>query len=139
MSKFDKVDLRLSEHGDLVIENGDFAVVTREQFVMQSGRNRIRNSDPDWYDPVVDTLSANLEDLRGRPNSPETAAEGAERISYCFLRDGLVDEDQLYIQPIPFDKETIAFFVFINSPYNSEPIGFEIRLNLNTGVSIKAV
>lgn len=129
----------LSEDGDLVIANGDFAVVKKQEFLNQSARNRIRTNDPEWPDYVESAVGANLEDLRGKPNTVETAREGVALITDALTRDGLIDTDDLYIRPIPIDRKTLVFFVFINTEENGEPVGFEVTLSLDAGVSIRGI
>ncbi len=139
MAKYDKTDLALSSDGDLVIEKGDFKVARKQEYINQSIYNRVRSNDPDWYDYTGREICANLEDLRGKPNSVETATEGARRISNCITKHGLVDVDDLYIEPTPMSKAEIVFFVFVNLPYNATPIGFEILMNLDSGAKIRGV
>lgn len=137
MAKYDRVDLAMTADGDLIIENGDLKLARNQEFVAQSFRNRIRTSDPDWYDNIIKDIGANLEDLRGYPNTVETAELGVSMIAACLTRDSLIDPDDLYVKPVPFNKATIAFFVFVNSPFDSEPIGFEVQLNLTTGLTVR--
>jgi hypothetical protein len=139
MAKYDKVDLKLTEDGDLVIEKGDLALVRKQEFINQSARNRVKTNDPEWPDYQGIAIGANFEDLRGKPNTIETAREGVEKLTDCLTRDGLIDPEDLYIQPVPIDRKTIVFFVFINSPYEAEPTGFQVKLNLDTGVAIRGV
>ncbi|MNP59468.1 hypothetical protein D3C76_1544660 [compost metagenome] len=80
-----------------------------------------------------------MEDMRGKPNTVETAREGVAKIQNALTRDGLIDTDDLYIKPVPIDRKTIVFFVFINSPYNADPVGFEVTLSLDAGVSIRGI
>jgi hypothetical protein len=60
-------------------------------------------------------------------------------ITTALTRDGLIDTEDLYIKPVPMDRDTLVFFVFINSPWDSDPLGFEVTFGLNSGVSIKGV
>lgn len=139
MSKYDRVDLGLTPDGDLDFEKGDFKLVRNQEYLAQSIRNRAQTSDPDWYDPFVEAIGSNLEDLRGLPNTEETAMRGVELIGGCISRDGLVEPEDIYIQPTPYDRNTIAFFVFVNSPFDTDPIGFEIRYNLRNGMMVRGV
>lgn len=131
-------DLKFSLDGDLVLENGDFQMVHKREFVEQSARHRIKTSDPDWVDYQVKEIGANLEDLIGKPNSAETAREGMRRISRTLLKDGLVDKEDLYIKPVPVSKAVIVFLVFIQVSHNTEPIGFDITFNLETGLTVRS-
>ncbi|WP_422661738.1 hypothetical protein ACK8P5_25630 (plasmid) [Paenibacillus sp. EC2-1] len=139
MSRFDRTDIALTPDGDLVLENGDLRLARNSEFMAQSVYNRVNTSDPDWIDYLRIDIGANLEDFRGMPNNETTAEKGVLTIGQCLTRDGLVSPEDLYIEPAPFDKRTIAFFVFIKTPNESEPLGFEIRLDLDTGTVIKGV
>lgn len=141
MAKYDLVDLKLSADGDLVIEKGDLATVTKQEFVNQSARNRMRVSDPEWRDYEDLAIGANLEDLRGKPNTREVANDGANRIMAALTHDGLLDPEDVYVRPMPDpnNRRTIIYFVFVNSPENSEPTGFQVSFNLDAGVTISGV
>jgi hypothetical protein len=137
MARYDGVDLKLSEDGDLVFEHGDIALVRKQEFVAQSSRNRIKTSDPDWYDYKIDNIGANLEDLLGMPNNPDTARLGIDKIREALTSDGLIDGEDVYIRPVPIGRYVIGFFVFIRTEYDGQPLQFEILLNLESGVIIK--
>lgn len=139
MAKYDKVDLGLSEDGDLILSDGDFLLAQNQGYVIQSVRNRIRTSDPEWIDYIETDIGANMEDLRGLPNTPETAQLGAQAIGKALTRDGLIDGEDIYIKPTPISKDVLIFFVFINLENNGQPIGFEVSLNLHSGIEIRSV
>lgn len=137
MARYDGTDLRLTEDGDLVIERGDLSTVTKQEFVKQTARNRIKTSDPDWYDYIIDEIGANLEDLLGRPNNPETARLGIEKIGEALTKDGLVDTDDIYIKPVPVGRYVIGFFIFIRVDDVGQPLFFEVLFNLDTGLTVR--
>lgn len=137
MAKYNLTDLKLSDDGDLVIADNDFIVVRNQEYVIQSIRNRLKTNDPEWFDYVVNEIGANFEDLRGLPNTPETAEKGASMIGQCLIRDGLLDLDDVYIQPAPITKDVLVFFVYINLPGLEEPFGFELNYNLHSGLMVQ--
>lgn len=94
-------------------------------------------NDPDWNDYKVEEIGANLEDLIGLPNTVETAKEGVRRITSCLIKDGLLDRNDLFIKPVPINKYTIAYFVYMNVG-NGDPIGFELHFNLENGVVLRS-
>lgn len=133
------VDLAWSEEGDLVLGKGnDFAVVTNAPYEAQIARIRLMVTDPEWQDFQANEIGANMEDLLGLPNTPETARMGIRQITECLTRDGLFQEEQIFIKPIPTSKYIIQFFVFIYSEYASEPIGFQLSFNLESGVMVRS-
>ena len=138
MARYDGTDLRLSEDGDLVIERGDLSTVTKQEFITQSARNRVKISDPDWYDYAIENIGANLEDLLGKPNNPDTARQGIEKIGEALTRDGLIDGEDLYIRPVPIGRYVIGFFVFIRTDDVAKPLFFEVLFNLESGLTIRS-
>lgn len=138
MARYDESDLMFSEEGDLVItDRGDFSLVNKNPYVEQSARHRVRTSDPDWYDPDTNEIGANLEDLIGFPNNPDTARQGIDRISDSLTKGGLIDRQDILIKPVPISRYMIAFFVFIQTPHEGTSIGFQIMFNLETGVTVR--
>lgn len=139
MARLDKMDLKLTEDGDLVIEERDLATVIKQDFISQSARTRIKVSDPEWYDHQMESIGANLEDLIGMPNSPETAELGVERIGEALTRGGLLDSEDIYIRPVPVSRYYIVFYTFIRTTENGEPLGFEVLFNLQSGLELRSV
>lgn len=139
MARYDESDLLLTDDGDILInERGDFALVDKNDYVSQSVRNRVVSSDPEWSDHVADDICANMEDMIGMPNNPDTAKMGIERISDSLTRYGLVDRGDMYIRPVPISRYILSYFVFIKTPYDDKTVGFEIQLNLETGVAVRS-
>jgi hypothetical protein len=142
MGKYNGTDLRLTPDGDLAIERGDLSTVTKQEYISQSARNRIRIADPEWIDYQIDEIGANLEDLIGLPNNPETASMGVDKIGRCLTRDGLLDSDDIYIRPVPISRTVMIFYVFIKIPvseFESGTLGFEVLFNLENGLTIRSV
>ncbi len=140
MSRYEGSDLRFSDEGDLVItSDGDFDLVHKKEFIEQSSRHRMRTSDPDWFDYDVSDIGANLEDLIGWPNNPDTAREGISRIMSCLTKDGLISHDDIYIRPVPIEKYVLVFFIFIDIEQGESPITFNIMFNLETGIVVRSV
>lgn len=139
IARYDESDFMFSEDGDLVIgERGDFLLVDKNEYIAQSSRHRIRTSDPDWFDHEVKEIGANLEDLIGMGNNPDTARLGIERITDCLTKTSLIDREDLLIKPVPLSRYVITFFVFITTPFAGEPIGFQIIFNLENGVVVRS-
>lgn len=139
MAKYNLSDLQLTEDGDFVIENNDLALVRKQKYVIQSVRNRLKVSDPDWWDYQLSQIGANLEDIQGMPNNPDTAKLGIKLIGKSLTQDGLIDQEDLYIQPTPINKDVILFFIYVNQEYEGKPIGFEVAFNLHTGLAVRRV
>lgn len=139
MGKYDYTDLELTPEGDLNIVDGDFRLVRNQEYVAQTVKHRIKINDPEWYDHEIELIGSNLEDLRGKPNTFETAQEGVKRISQSLTRDSLIDSDDLFIKPVPLSKDILLFFVYINIELDGKPIGFEVNFNLSSGQTVRKV
>lgn len=138
MARYDESDLMFSIDGDLVIsDTGDLSLVNKNEYIEQSARHRVRTSDPDWFDPNMQDIGANLEDLIGMPNNPETARLAIERVTDSLTGGGLIDKQDIYIRPVPVSRYIIALFLFIQTPFEGKPIGFHITFNLETGVTVR--
>jgi hypothetical protein len=136
MGRYDESDLKITYDGDLVVEDGDIALVHNAECTAQGVFCRLKSSDPEWYGELI---AANLEDLLGKPNTRETGQLGEEMIREALKIDGLIDNTDLYVQAVPIDKATVVFFVFFKPPNLTEPLGFEVTLNLSLGASVRRV
>lgn len=139
MARLDVSDLKLTPEGDLVMDSVGLETVEKQEYISQSARIRVKISDPEWFDLTVKDIGANLEDLLGLPNSPETAELGVNKIGEALTKDGLLDADDIYIRPVPVGRYYIAFYLFISTTEDGEPQGFEILFNLETGLEIGSV
>lgn len=134
MGRFDETDLKLTADGDLSIKNGDFELVHNAEATAQNAYCRLKSADPEWYG---EQICASLEDLLGMENKAETAAFGEQRIRDSLTKDSLINSDELYVQGTPVDKSTILFFVYFNVSDEIEPIGFEVSVNLSSGIALR--
>lgn len=136
MGLYDEMDLMLTDDGDLVIGEQDFATVSNAEAVVQEAKCRLKSSDPEWF---MASICGNLEDLLGLDNTPETGKLGEELITASLTAEGFIDMEDLYVRAVPVDKKTLVFFVYFKLPNVTEPIGFEVTINLSTGATIRSV
>lgn len=139
MANLDVIDLELTPDGDLTIHDGDLGIVQKQEYIAQSVRNRVKISDPEWYDTMIQNIGANLEDLIGLPNNQETAEKGVVQIGDALTRDGLLDSEDIYIRPVPVSRYFIVFYLFVRTTEEGEPLGFELLFNLESGLMIGEV
>ena len=136
MTRYFSRDLKLTPDGDLALTpGGDLALAEGADFIQQSAYNRLRSVTVDWF---YDHIGADLEDFIGQPNSRETADRIVAQLTNSLVQDGLVSSGDVYIRPVPVDKSNILLFVFINTPYADKPLGFEVAVGLQGGVSVKS-
>lgn len=130
-------DLRITDDGDLVLsEDGDLDICEEHDFVMQQIKYRLKSNKPEIF--MNSSICADLFELRGWPNTRETADEGTRRILRALTIDGLLDANDIYIEAHPTSPQMITWFVFINSG-NGEPDGLIVDLNFNRGVLVRGV
>jgi len=132
-------DLALTRDGDLLLDDsGNLALAEGPAFVVQSAYNRIKSVTVDWF---YDNVGADLVDFLGYPNTRDTGRQIEERLVKVLTGDGLVDRDSLFVKVVPVSKTTLSAFVFLKltDSENDAPVGFEIAVNLDGGVSVKYV
>lgn len=136
MGRYAEMDLAITPDGDLIIADGDFATVVNAECTAQGAYCRLKSSDPEWYQEAI---CANLEDILGKPNSKETGEEGEALITAALLSDDLISAEDLYVQATPVSRDTLLFFVYFKPDNLSEPIGYEVELNLSAGAKVRRV
>lgn len=136
MGRYTETDIRITEDGDLVIEDGDFALVSDAEATGQNLMCRLKSSDPEWFQ---ESICANLEDLLGLPNNQETGEKGEGLIRKALTTDDLISIEDLYVQAVPINKSTMVFYVYFKAGEEDTTLGYEIELNLSAGAKIRRV
>lgn len=130
-------DLKLTPDGDLAVgPDGDLALAEGADFIRQSVQARLRSVTNDWF---YDHVGADLEDFLGRPNTREVAGELEARIVDTLTGDGLVAREDVYVRPVPVETSVVLLFVFVKTPHVDAPLGFEIAVDLQGGVTVAGV
>jgi len=75
---YNEKDIKFSKNGDIVLKDGDFDVTKGTESLEQDVYNRAKTNNPDWY--LHDGIGADLEDLRGEPNTKEVGERGASSL-----------------------------------------------------------
>lgn len=100
-------------YGDIqVTESGDLALISGTKQDEQMIVCRVRTSGHDW--PHHPWIGANLEDLKGMPNTRETAETGARMILDTLTRDNRFEGRSIEVLPIPTGRDEITFLVFMD-------------------------
>lgn len=134
LGRYKQTDIKLTPGGDFEVVDGDFVLISGVEATTQNAYCRLRSANPEWF---MEVIGADLEDLLGLDNTPETAALGEEKIRTALAGDDLISVEDLYVRGVPLDRRTILFFVFFNAPGSGSAIGFEVTLNLATGAVIR--
>lgn len=106
-------DLQLSETGDLALVEG-----TRQDH--QQLLSRVRTSKSDW--PYHAWIGASLEELKGMPNTRETANKGVRMIADSLTRDDRFGGRGVEVIPVPTAPDQITFFVFMDGELVLGPV-----------------
>lgn len=137
MGRYNETDIKITTDGDFAIQDGDFALVENVEAVAQNAYCRLMSADPEWY---MENISANLEDLLGKPNTRETAESGENLIREALMKDDLINYDDIYVQAVPIGKFELKFYVFFKpDEYGEDPVGFEVDVNLSAGATVRRV
>jgi len=134
MARYDAVDLKLTLDGDLFVDRGDIALASGNDFIAQQAANRLGGSNPGWF---YDAICADVEAFLGAPNTEVTANKCIQQMIISLTKDGLINSEDIYIKATPTSPRSVLFFVFINSPFSTTPLGFEINLHLANGISLR--
>lgn len=133
-------DIAFTDDGDINFTQVDFMLqysevdeVSKYDVLKQIVINRVKSIKPDWF---YDNVGANLESILGKENSKETAQLGAQLIIESLAGDGYIDENNIYVKPIPTDLFTIVYYLAIRVSDN-DALQFKINIALNAGVNIE--
>jgi flagellar basal body rod protein FlgG len=126
-----------TEDGDFALDkNGDLALAKENELIEQNVRIPLRTVNPDW---VSDAIGADMEDLLGLENTRETASLGKTKIKNALMKTGFFNEGDIWLEAKPTSTSAITFFVFINSPFSSNPLVYEADVDLGFGATIRKV
>jgi len=123
----DLIDIGLNDKNDVDIVNGDFDLVAFEDSVLQNIKFRINTAIGDFaLEPQCGTK---LEDLFGRPNSPETAALLEQYVIQALSHDGFLYQGTDFdIKVFPVDKNTLSCVLTLSS--SSKPYQYVFTYQL---------
>lgn len=104
--------------GDLKIRNNDIDLAYDREVDKQEAVDRLNTNNPDWYNHYL--VGADLEDLRGMDQKPETAELGKRKIINSFTHDKKFGRNNIYIESIPTAMDEITYFIFLNKGTDKE-------------------
>ena len=130
MADTNLLDLWADEDGELVIApNGDLLVARDSDVIAQEVRFRLKTTRGDWV--LQPESGANLEELIGQPNSPETGARMEALISRALTHDGFLIGEIENIRAVPVNKDELVGMVTIE--YGDETFTVPVELDLKQG------
>lgn len=92
----------------------DIEMVYQEDAELQLIRNRVQTDNPDWL--LYPEVGADLSDLIGEINRPETAEKGIQTIKRCLTYDGAFKEEDVTIEAVPVSSEELLFDIRLERP-----------------------
>ncbi len=112
--------------GDFILEEDDYKTVTGSDLDIQDIYIRLFTETTDFS--VYPDMGANISDLKGMFNEPETAELGKQKIISALTRDFRFDESNFSIDVVPVSHDKLIYFIEL---YTSEgdivmPIPFEL-------------
>lgn len=106
--RIELTDLKWSNEGDLVVENGDLADTKRAIGLafIQEVSDRVKSSFADWQ--LTPSKGADLDEFIGSINSSATQKAVEDAISFSFTKDNFLDRQDFQIAAVPVDNNQIA-------------------------------
>lgn len=126
--RYQEKDIRFSEEGDIIIEDGNLKMTEGNESLKQDVNNRLRTNNPDWNNH--NGIGADLEDLRGMKNTKETGLEGEDKIRKALTYDNRVSSADLKIKSVPTAPNEITYYNFINTGENNTLL-LPFKINLS--------
>lgn len=137
MNRYDSVDLKFTKDGDFALsEDGDLALSEGNELIDQMAEIVLKTTNPDWS---FEDFPADLEDLIGFENTKDTASLGKDKIIKSLVKTGFFEEEDIWVEATPVDYMTIAYVVFIRSPFSEKPLVYRINLDLGVGAEIRRI
>ena len=111
----------------------DISIVYGEDSELQLIKSRLQTDNPDWSQ--YKEVGANLSDLIGEINSPETAQRGIEMIQRALTYDGAFDDEELEIEAVPVNPEQLLFDIRLirEIRYIRYPVLFDFNVGVMNG------
>lgn len=108
----------------------DIEMVYGEGSELQLIKSRLNTENPDWY--FYPQVGADLTDLIGENNSPQTALVGESAILRALTYDGAFSAEDLTVSGIPVGPGELFFDIQLKRRYRTHRFG--VTLDLTLGV-----
>lgn len=104
-------DFGITMDGDLIKDSSNMDILKKENYDLriQLAYDRLKSVSKDWF---IDECGANLEELIGKPCTPEFANMGVQKINDMLVLDGLWSQDEIFIYSQIIDDVTIEYSVY---------------------------
>lgn len=115
----------------------DFSLVLEEASELQLIRTRLMTENPDWS--LYKTVGADLTELIGRRNNPQTAALGENLIMRALTYDNAFEKERVSVEAIPVSQAKILFVLTLKkkTTQNRYGISFDLQLGITNIYELK--
>lgn len=130
-------DFGLSQDGDITMDPETHDITKKEDYKLrlQLAYDRIKSISKDWF---IDECGADLEELIGKPCTPEFAELGKRKIRNMLVLDDTWSDEEFYIYCQIKDAVTIEYTIFFKiQTENNETESYELHVDLDLVKGIK--
>lgn len=125
------IDLKITNDGELVVENGDFVLVKGDEALAQQALFRMKTTKGDWL--LSPNVGCSLEDFIGAPNEQVTWLAIETRVAIELTKD--LDLPQPTISCVPLtDNEVFILVEFPSIEEEKRTIQIQAQLDLRKGL-----
>jgi hypothetical protein len=129
-------DQEWTSDGDMIAdETGDVKEADQKQTVIQIVEFRGRTAHDD-YEPDR-FLGANLQSHYGKMGSREVGDALKEDMFYALTKDGLFEQGQLFVDAIPYGRNDVAVFAFVQDFIDDDEGGVQNLAPVAVGFAVR--
>lgn len=134
MGIYNAIDLQWEYDGDFAVgKDGDLKDTSYDeiQALIQEVQSVVRSKFKDWK--AHPSLTANLQEFRGEPNTRQTGKRIEERIFSTLVNNSIVQAGDLNVRVVPVHIHQVAVLIRISAlatPQNSLVLGQPIVITL---------
>ena len=123
-------DLKWSNEGDLVVENGDLADTkyVRGLAFLQEVSDRVKSSLGDWK--LMPNKGADLDEFIGQTNSSATQKAIENAISFCLTKDMFLSREDFQVAAIPVNRTEVAIRIDFDTSLTDTELDSTIQFKL---------
>jgi uncharacterized protein with ParB-like and HNH nuclease domain len=136
-------DFGITTDGELIKNISTMDIKKKEDYGLrlQLAYNRLKSVSKDWF---IDECGADLEELIGKPCTPEFAELGAQKINNMLVLDSLWSSDEFFIYTQIKNDVTIEYSIYFKIENGNledggsvESYELNLTLDLVKGVNIR--
>ena len=114
-------DIGMSFDGDILVENGDFRIISGYDWAKREINKVLRTENPEWTNHS--SVGAGLESFVGQTNTRDVADDIKLAISRAAERQGFLFPANLEVRVVPTGINSIQIFLNINADGTKTTVG----------------